>query len=113
MSVDKSGASASIYTVISVKRVSNERCRRDAEPLAQRTHLANVELALASQDFRYNALAANLREIALLEAVLLHQKLQGLYAGGLGQRVVLGFMGYVIEMGCCQACCRLSKQRVS
>jgi hypothetical protein len=37
-------------------------------------------------------LAADLREVTLLEAVLLHQGFQGLHAGGLGQRVMLGFV---------------------
>ncbi len=56
-------------------RHSNKGGRRNPESLTERTYLANVEVSLASEDFRDNALASNIMHIDLLEAVLLHQKL--------------------------------------
>ena len=47
-------------------------------------------LAVPSEDFRHHTLATNLAQIALLEAVLLHQKPQRLDASSLWQRVLRG-----------------------
>lgn len=44
-------------------------CGRNPEAFAQCTHLPNVELTLARQDFRNDALAADLGEVTLLQAV--------------------------------------------
>ena len=82
---------------------SHEGGGRNTEALAESPHLANIEFALARQDFRDHTLAANLVQIALVDAVLRHQKLQRLHAGDAWQRVVLGLMVFVasglIEQG--------------
>ncbi len=54
--------------------------------------MANIQISLAGEDFRHDALAANLAQIGLLETVLLHQKLQRLDAGDLWQWVMFGFV---------------------
>ena len=73
------------------------------ETLAESPNLANIEFALARQDFKDHTLAANLVQIALVDAVLRHQKFQRLHAGDAWQRVVLGLMVFVasglIEQG--------------
>ena len=58
--------------------------------LAERPDLANIEIPFAGKNFRNYPLAANLVQIALLEAVLLHQKLQRLYTRRGWQWVMLG-----------------------
>ena len=62
---------------------------REVKPFGQRRNLAHVEFALASQDLRNDALAANLGKVSLGKAVLFHQELQHFNSGSLRDRVVL------------------------
>ncbi len=71
-------------------RASHKGGGRNPKAFAERPDLANIELPFARQDFRNHALTANLVQIALFDAVLLHQKLECLHAGNVGQRMVFG-----------------------
>ena len=61
-----------------------ERRRRDVKPRGKFFDLMYVEFALSAQHFRYYALAADLGEIGLRQAVLLHQILEHFKPGGVG-----------------------------
>lgn len=65
---------------------------RNAEPFAERAHLANVEFSLTRQDFGRDTLTADLAQVAWLQAVLFHQKFKRLHTRDLGQRVMFGFI---------------------
>ena len=65
---------------------------RNAEPFAEREHLANVEFSLTRQDFGRDTLTADLAQVAWLQAVLFHQKFKRLHTRDLGQRVMFGFI---------------------
>lgn len=53
---------------------SHEGGGRNTEALAERSDLSNIEFPLNRKDFRDHTLGANLVQIALLDAVLLHHK---------------------------------------
>ena len=97
-------------------RQSDKDGRRNTEALGKPLDLARIQLSLARQHFRDNALAADLRQVRLPQAVSLHQMLEdgggrsGGYArvlglvlldkdadriGELGQRVFFIFSDFV------------------
>ena len=49
-----------------------EHCRRHVEPLRQGTDLPDVQFPLAAEDFGHNSLGADLGQVGLGQAVLLH-----------------------------------------
>lgn len=63
----------------------HKRRRRYTESFCQRTHLPNVEFALASANFRHYALTADFGQLALFDAALIHQKPERLHASCCGQ----------------------------
>ena len=75
-----------------VPRHLNKGRGRNAEPFAERAHLANVELALTRQDFGHQALTADVGQVALPKPMLLHHEFQSLHTRDFGQRVLLGFI---------------------
>lgn len=72
---------------------SHKQAWPDAKALAQAGDLAHVQLPVACQHLGNHALVAHLGQLRLAQAMLLHQKAQGLRGRGIGHGVRALVMG--------------------
>ena len=65
-----SGPSSPMYSTL------NEHRRGNPEPLAERSHLTDIQLTPAAQDLRDDTLTADVRQIGLIQLMFIHQEPQ-------------------------------------
>ena len=56
-----------------------EHRRGNPEPLAERSHLTDVDLPPPAKDLRHDSLTAELRKVGLAQLVFIHQQPQGFH----------------------------------